>query len=698
MTFSHSSTSLRHLFVVCVLLAMAAAVPLPARASERCFPETGFCIAEPIRAFWEQQGGLPVFGFPIAPLREELIEGRPTQVQWFERNRLELHPENPAPDRILLGRLGADRLAQQGRDWFGFPKSDPRPGCRTFAETGHNICGAFLVAWRARGLSVQGRPGGREAASLALFGLPLSDEQTETIAGHDYTVQWFERARFEFHPENAPPANVLFGLLGDEVLAGGEPAPSAGACGAVHEPISAAVHPGGCINQGEPLTIDIFGFQPHEPISAWLTAPGGNVVRQERRDDSGPNGALNGLPVDTSDLYPGLWFWVFQGVSSNHQAIIYFQVRGSGAQAPPPVIPNVKITWGEEQRISPRDVRSIFPWVVVDGNNKTHIVYSTEDGNLWYTNNVAGEFGSPQLVVRQIGANREPFYALALGPGNTLHLAYALVAVDHQIYYRQAILNGAQAEWSDPQRISDGAKPFAAHLTVDGNNTAHIVWIELNRGVYNVYYRARRADGSLSDTSAPLGDGIFQNRPQVAVTGDGKVHVVFQHERDIYYARLDGGGWVRQNLSHSSKTPSYNATIATDGAALYVAWDEAVNNHDIQFRRSTDGGQSWSDISALSESAAYASYPNLTYSAASRRVYIVWADGRDSRDKQPDIWFRAFDPGSVTLEKPQRLTSMRGRSILPVVAAGPGAIAVVWQDRTRPDWQILGMTGVLGSG
>ncbi|MDW8389528.1 MAG: META domain-containing protein [Oscillochloridaceae bacterium] len=55
--------------------------------------------------------------------------------------------------------------------------------------------------------------------SLALFGLPISEPLTETIEGKDYTVQWFERARFELHPANRPPFNVLAGRLGAEVLA-----------------------------------------------------------------------------------------------------------------------------------------------------------------------------------------------------------------------------------------------------------------------------------------------------------------------------------------------------------------------------------------------------------------------------------------------------------------------------------------------
>jgi hypothetical protein len=48
--------------------------------------------------------------------------------------------------------------------------------------------------------------------------MPLSGLMTETLSdGKQYQVQWFERARFELHPENAAPYDVLLGLLGNEV-------------------------------------------------------------------------------------------------------------------------------------------------------------------------------------------------------------------------------------------------------------------------------------------------------------------------------------------------------------------------------------------------------------------------------------------------------------------------------------------------
>ena len=182
------------------------------------FPETGYQVCGRLLSYWRENGGLPVFGYPIGPQQTVTIEGRPYQAQEFERNRLELHPENARPYDVLLGRLGDEVLRRQGRDWQRFGKVAGAPaGCLYFAETGHSLCEPFLSYFRARGLEFDGRPGYSLAESTALFGLPLSEPQTEEVQGRPYTVQWFERARFEWHPENPDPYKVLLGLLGVEM-------------------------------------------------------------------------------------------------------------------------------------------------------------------------------------------------------------------------------------------------------------------------------------------------------------------------------------------------------------------------------------------------------------------------------------------------------------------------------------------------
>lgn len=324
--------------MILAVVALAALVPggsAHAQTEQRCFAETGFCISGRIREFWEQNGGLPVFGYPTAAQQEEMIEGKPFQVQWFERNRLELHPENQRPYDVLLGRLGADRLAQQGRDPFTFQHSQPQAGCRYFAETQHNVCGDILAAWRASGLEFDGKSGKSEAENLALFGLPLSDPMTETLSdGKPYTVQWFERARFELHPENQPPYNVLFGLLGNEIRSNTQPAQPAqpvqpaDACADVPDPVSAElVESNKCVKPGESLRMILRGFKPNERIAFWINLPDGSIFGTPEQAQIKHDGSFgfetNPIPVE---LEPGVYSFVFQGIESSHQAVVYFKV------------------------------------------------------------------------------------------------------------------------------------------------------------------------------------------------------------------------------------------------------------------------------------------------------------------------------------------------------------------------------------
>ena len=85
-------------------------------AGTRFFPPTGHSLAPAFRAYWEQHGGLPVYGYPISePFQEYNPADQQTYlVQYFERNRLELHPELPAEYRVSLGLLGVDLLRSRG--------------------------------------------------------------------------------------------------------------------------------------------------------------------------------------------------------------------------------------------------------------------------------------------------------------------------------------------------------------------------------------------------------------------------------------------------------------------------------------------------------------------------------------------------------------------------------------------------------
>lgn len=208
-----------HIVVVVMILSM-----LPMRSVQAqnriCFTEVPDCIEGRFAEYWQQHGGLPVFGFPITPVFEQEVEGRVRKVQIFERNRFEFHPELARPYDVLLGRLGDDLLQRRGTPWQNEPKAPvtQQAGCRYFAETQHLVCDAFLRYWQSHGLEFDGRSGFSEAESLALFGLPLTEPRMETNSSGDTVLtQWFERTRFELHQQLGPEV-VLLGLLGREAF------------------------------------------------------------------------------------------------------------------------------------------------------------------------------------------------------------------------------------------------------------------------------------------------------------------------------------------------------------------------------------------------------------------------------------------------------------------------------------------------
>ena len=84
--------------------------PFVSQPGLRYFAETGHGVRDPFLSFWEQRGGLMIFGYPISEeVQERLPEDLSNQthtVQYFERVRLELHVEQSA-QVVRIGLLGS---------------------------------------------------------------------------------------------------------------------------------------------------------------------------------------------------------------------------------------------------------------------------------------------------------------------------------------------------------------------------------------------------------------------------------------------------------------------------------------------------------------------------------------------------------------------------------------------------------------
>jgi hypothetical protein len=384
------------------------------------------------------------------------------------------------------------------------------------------------------------------------------------------------------------------------------------------------------------------------------------------------------------------------------------------AQAGPPAPAAVgdTVTWEASPKVASNVFRANFPSVTVDSNNITHIAYimAPANGATWqimYTNNAGGSFNLAGKSIDTAGTNPAavPPVVILAGPGNLLHLVYVKFNDDNQLYYRQSTDNGAN--WSARVQISTGIKSAAPDMALDAAGNLHIVWIndQCGSSIYNVFYRVRSANGTLSGITKPKDEcGTFQNRPQITIA-NGKPHVIFARDTsangEIYYARLEGSQWLSQSISQSPGITSQNPAFTSDGGNnLFVAWDENINgntNHEIYFRTSSNGGLNWSTaVNMSSGSPGVSTQPSVEWSSTSQRAYIVWSDPRAG--SQEEIWEREFDPATQITSDAFQASTTSGRSFWPAAGFGPQRADIAWHDNTSGSYQIYDLGGQIKNG
>ncbi|MDQ5824551.1 MAG: hypothetical protein M3441_10140 [Chloroflexota bacterium] len=309
---------------------LPAATPASAQA-QRFFPETGKTVKGRFLEYWTQNGQLAQQGYPLTEEMREVsdTDGKTYTVQYFERAVFEHHPENGRPYDVLLQLLGSFLYNQKYRGNAPGQQPNTQAGSRLFTETGKRVGGRFLDYWNRNG-------------GLAQQGLPLSEEFDEVsdLDGKRYRVQYFERAVFEYHPENQPAFQVLLSQLGTfRLRSRGQannppppPPPAQGgrptACGNLPENVNAATDR----NQyraTERIRVAAGGFTHLEPVSYWFTFPDGSVLGTASPVPLEPDedGVIGPYEIGTGPEFAaarGIWALTFQGQFSKNTAVAWF--------------------------------------------------------------------------------------------------------------------------------------------------------------------------------------------------------------------------------------------------------------------------------------------------------------------------------------------------------------------------------------
>jgi hypothetical protein len=148
--------------------------------------------------------------------------------------------------------------------------------------------------------------------------------------------------------------------------------------------------------------------------------------------------------------------------------------------------------------------------------------------------------------------------------------------------------------------------------------------------------------------------------PVAAIDSDNHIHVVwYEHalgNAAIYYRRSEDGGatWsAAQRLTWASDDSYYPAIAIDNSDTIHVLWyDDPSGNQEIYCRRSKDGGATWSVAQRLTWTSGDSYYPALAIDS-NNYIHVIW---QDSTPIATEIYYKQSKDGGGTWSLSKRVT------------------------------------------
>lgn len=273
--------------------------------------------------------------------------------------------------------------------------------------------------------------------------------------------------------------------------------------------------------------------------------------------------------------------------------------------------------------------------------------------------------------------------------------------------------------WSAPLFLGDG---WWQSITVDGHGTAHIGWYGVRSNALTSFdvleYSARLIDGTWFNNHDVIttfeGSGLTV-RNSLAVTGDGMLHAAYRHETTHRYAHAPaaqaynaqlwsqplqlGGGYYVDLAADRNDYLHFVSSGRVDGISLFTGINaesgQCVLCSDLFYRRSTDGGHSWSQPFPISLEPNSGNDRLDIFEGQSGRLYIIWDEGSDwyiGRGTAQDVRIVYSQDSGLTWSKPIILDGggFLDRRPIQIAAAElrDGSLMAVWRYHTDVDRNI----------
>jgi hypothetical protein len=253
----------------------------------------------------------------------------------------------------------------------------------------------------------------------------------------------------------------------------------------------------------------------------------------------------------------------------------------------------------------------------------------------------------------------------------------------------------AQADWTPAKRLTwTAGASVDMNIISDSSGKLHLVWADSTPGNLEIYYKKSINGGTTWSANKRLtwtaGDSRY---PASAADPFGGLHVVWYDDTpgnaEIYYSKSTDGGatWSPSKRLTWTVGNSFWLALAVDSSGyIHVVWsDPTPGNAELYYKKSMDGGSSWTASKRLTWTSELSSAPDIAVDS-SNSLYVVW---HDMTPGNLEIYCRKSPDGGATWTSSQRLTLNSGDSLFPdIVRDSAGNLHVVWEDFTPGKWEI----------
>ncbi|MCB0725706.1 MAG: exo-alpha-sialidase [Ignavibacteriae bacterium] len=320
-----------------------------------------------------------------------------------------------------------------------------------------------------------------------------------------------------------------------------------------------------------------------------------------------------------------------------------------------------------------------------DGNSEIYHKRSTDGGATW---------GADTRLTNNASISQHPSISVS---GTIVHVVWEDTRDGNlEIYYKRSTNSGVS--WSTDTRLTNNPDFSIDPCISSSGQDVRVVWRDDREGNSGIYYKRSTDGGASWGADTRLTDTVSASqKPAICVSGS-VVHVAWADSRvgnafKIYYKRSTDGGvtWGADTQLTNLVTVSQSPCISVSDSVVHIVWNDersGDNNEqggyfNIFYKRSTDGGITWSTDAPLIASNVYSLYPSVASSG--QIVQVIWCDDRDGNF---EIYNKRSTNGGINWGPDTRLTNAFDDSIYPSVSISNQAVHVVWIDHRDGNFEI----------